>query len=156
MSILAFQNCAARHIAGIMGAVWALTGCFTALVWQRRHHTVSAEKRSLTLKLFIAQFTNTALSTIVANMYIPVVYKRLQDTPFSSLLFQGTYGVCSLALWTRAACAYSLQTMCFVAVHHQHFTTTLLYLTPFPKIPTHRSPPTPLPSSSYPLFVHPA
>jgi len=53
-----------------------------------RHHTVSAEKRSLTLKLFMAQFVNTALSSLVANMYIPALYKRLQDTFLGTLIFQ--------------------------------------------------------------------
>jgi hypothetical protein len=53
-----------------------------------RHHTVSAEKRSLTLKLFMAQFVNTALSSLVANMYIPALYKRLQDTVLGTLIFQ--------------------------------------------------------------------
>ncbi|KAL0049982.1 hypothetical protein WJX82_002021 [Trebouxia sp. C0006] len=57
-----------------------------------RHHTVSAEKRSLTLKLFMAQFVNTALSSLVANMYIPALYKRLQDTVLGTLIFQGIYG----------------------------------------------------------------
>ena len=49
---------------------------------------MSAEKRSLTLKLFMAQFVNTALSSLVANMYIPALYKRLQDTFLGSLIFQ--------------------------------------------------------------------
>ncbi|KAL0041478.1 hypothetical protein WJX79_004916 [Trebouxia sp. C0005] len=57
-----------------------------------RHHTVSAEKRSLTLKLFMAQFVNTALSSLVANMYIPALYKRLHDTFLGTLIFQGIYG----------------------------------------------------------------
>lgn len=54
----------------------------------RRHHTVSAEMRSLTLKLFMAQFVNTALSSLVANMYIPALYNRLQDTFLGTLIFQ--------------------------------------------------------------------
>ena len=53
-----------------------------------RHHTVSAETQSLTMKLFMAQFVNTALSSLVANMYIPALYKRLQDTFLGHLIFQ--------------------------------------------------------------------
>ena len=53
-----------------------------------RHHTVSAEMRSLTLKLFVAQFVNTALSSLVANMYIPALYNRLQDTFLGTLILQ--------------------------------------------------------------------
>ena len=53
-----------------------------------RHHTVSAEMRSLTIKLFVAQFVNTALSSLVANMYIPALYNRLQDTFLGTLIFQ--------------------------------------------------------------------
>ena len=59
-----------------------------AVCMLHRHHTVSAEKRSLTLKLFMAQFVNTALSSLVANMYIPALYKRLQDTVLGTLIFQ--------------------------------------------------------------------
>lgn len=63
-----------------------------------RHHTQSAEKRSLTLKLFMAQFVNTALSSLVANMYIPALYKRLQNTFLGSLIFQVSYRLYSLSL----------------------------------------------------------
>ncbi len=33
----------------------------------------------------------TALSSLVANMYIPALYKRLQDTVLGTLIFQVTF-----------------------------------------------------------------
>lgn len=36
----------------------------------------------------MAQFVNTALSSLVANMYIPALYKRLQDSFLGTLIFQ--------------------------------------------------------------------
>ena len=36
----------------------------------------------------MAQFVNTALSSLVANMYIPALYERLHDTFLGTLIFQ--------------------------------------------------------------------
>lgn len=46
----------------------------------------------------MAQFVNTALSSLVANMYIPALYKRLQNTFLGSLIFQVSYRLYSLSL----------------------------------------------------------
>lgn len=91
-------------------AFWACWGCFgqtlCVQIWQRhcvpmcRHHTQSAEQRSLTLKLFMAQFVNTALSSLVANMYIPALYKRLHNTFLGTLIFQVSF------------CLFSFQSAC--------------------------------------------
>lgn len=85
MSDLDLSLTVAQFLAsGLVGG--GLLRCF-ADGWCR-HHTQSAEKRSLTLKLFMAQFVNTALSSLVANMYIPALYKRLRDTFVGTLIFQ--------------------------------------------------------------------
>ena len=36
----------------------------------------------------MAQFVNTALSSLVANMYIPALYRRLKNTFVKDLIFQ--------------------------------------------------------------------
>ena len=55
-----------------------------------RHHTATSAKRSLAGKLFVAQFVNTALSTVVANVYLPILYRKIGQVA-SPWLFQGVY-----------------------------------------------------------------
>ena len=55
-----------------------------------RHHTATSAKRTLAGKLFVAQFVNTALSTVVANVYLPILYRKIGQVA-SPWLFQGVY-----------------------------------------------------------------
>ncbi|KAK9817052.1 hypothetical protein WJX72_008912 [[Myrmecia] bisecta] len=58
-----------------------------------RHHTLSAEQRSLAAKLFVAQFINTAFSSMVANMALPPLRALFSHIPWlSGVLFQGVLG----------------------------------------------------------------
>ncbi|WIA18083.1 hypothetical protein OEZ85_009564 [Tetradesmus obliquus] len=56
-----------------------------------KHHTRSSEARSLAWKLFMAQFLNSAVSTIIANAHLPFLAHALDGTAADGLFFQGIY-----------------------------------------------------------------
>eukprot|EP00879_Flechtneria_rotunda_P030473 GHRR01033111.1.p1 GENE.GHRR01033111.1~~GHRR01033111.1.p1 ORF type:complete len:345 (+),score=109.43 GHRR01033111.1:97-1035(+) len=56
-----------------------------------KHHTRSAEARSLAQKLFLGQFLNSALSTIIANAHVPFLQQLLNGTAADKIFFQGIY-----------------------------------------------------------------
>ena len=62
------------------------------LVWLVRfekHHSASSEQMSVMMKLFMAQFFNTAILLVVLNGSFPWLKEQLKGTPGEGLLFQG-------------------------------------------------------------------
>ena len=59
-----------------------------ALTLFERHHTRSQEARSLAQKLFLSQFLNSAVSTIIASAHLPGLSKLFAGTRAQNILFQ--------------------------------------------------------------------
>ena len=59
------------------------------LVRFEKHHSASGEQMSVMLKLFMAQFFNTAILLVVLNGSFPWLRAQLEGTPVEGLLFQG-------------------------------------------------------------------
>jgi hypothetical protein len=53
-----------------------------------KHHTRSRAAGSLCAKLFASQFLNTAVSTVIANAYLPALQKAIQGTSFAGIIIQ--------------------------------------------------------------------
>jgi len=60
-----------------------------------KHHTRSTAAGSLCAKLFASQFLNTAVSTVIANAYLPALQKAIQGTKFAGIIIQARMRDCA-------------------------------------------------------------
>ena len=79
------------NVLGILLVNLVLVRSSRWLTALERHHTRSAEARSLASKLFLAQFLNSAVSTVVANAHLPGLSRLVAGTRARALFFQGAY-----------------------------------------------------------------
>ncbi len=76
------------NVAGILGINALLVACARALTLFERHRTRSQEARSLAVKLFLGQFLNSAVSTVLANAHLPALQRLVAGTRVQAILFQ--------------------------------------------------------------------
>jgi len=94
----------AINILGILLINMVLVWSSRRLTRFEKHHTRSQEARSLAQKLFLSQFLNSALSTIVANAHLPGLSKLIAGTRVQSLFFQVRGCVRSWSCWVGRGC----------------------------------------------------
>ncbi|GBF89796.1 hypothetical protein Rsub_02966 [Raphidocelis subcapitata] len=79
--VLVLQYAAqALNVLGILLINMVLVWSSRWLTLFEKHHTRSQEARSLAQKLFLAQFLNSAISTIIANAHLPGLSKLIAGT----------------------------------------------------------------------------
>ncbi|GAX74805.1 hypothetical protein CEUSTIGMA_g2252.t1 [Chlamydomonas eustigma] len=81
----------ALSVVAIVLVNLALPYLISALSAFERHHTRSSEARSSTQALLIMYFLNTAISILVANMYLPLLRAQIADSWIGTFLLLGIY-----------------------------------------------------------------